>query len=188
MFFPCPLLFFLPFCSISLFLFGFFTVSLRFSALFSLFSHTFHLLRYLPPLVLDFSAFGFLFFGFLSAFSLFCCRFCPPQSRIQPKNLLFCPFLRFLFPFLCLHDRLLHRFFCFFPVFFLRLSALAEEKSKIRRFHLSNSKKSCEQCKRRRRKAKTGGAGREKRRQKGKIGTHSRHHLTKKQAFFSLTT
>ncbi len=117
MFFPCPLLFFLPFCSISLFLFGFFTVSLRFSALFSLFSHTFHLLRYLPPLVLDFSAFGFLFFGFLSAFSLFCCRFCPPQSRIQPKNLLFCPFLRFLFPFLCLHDRLLHRFFAFFLFF-----------------------------------------------------------------------
>lgn len=68
-------------------------------------------------------------------------------------------------------------------MFFLRLSAFAEEKSKIRRFRLSNGKKSCEQRKLRRRKAKTSGAGREKRRQKGKIGTQSRHHLTKTSVF-----
>ena len=91
----------------------FFTVFGSFSSFLALF----HLLRYLPPLVLDFSAFGFLFFGFPSTFSLFSCRFCPPQSRIHPKNLLFCPFLRFLFLFLCLHDRLSHRFFASFLLF-----------------------------------------------------------------------
>lgn len=141
---------------------GFFTVFGSFFPPFSRFSPF-----KAPPLVLDFSAFGFLFFGFLSTFSLFFCRFCPPQSRIHLKNPLFYPFLCFLFLFLRLYDRLSSRFLLF-PCFSLWLSAFAEEKSKIRRFRLSNNKKSCEQRKRRRRKANTGSAGRKKRRQKGK--------------------
>lgn len=152
-----------------------------------LFSRFFHLLRYLPPLVLDFSAFGFLFFGFLSTFSLFFCRFCPPQSRIHPINLPFLSVSSLSFSVFLLARSSFAPFFCFFMFFSLRLSAFAEEKPKIRRFRLSNSKKVCEQCNRRRRKAKTDGAGRKKRCQKGKSALRA-GTISQKQAFFSLIT
>lgn len=174
---PCFAVFLRCFCLVHccfFFLFALFRYSF---SVFSLFLYGFWLFF---PLFLYFSPFKasaapcarffgvwFSFFGFLSTSSLFFCRFCSPQSRIHLKNPLFYPFLCFLFLFFCLHDRLSHRFFAF-SCFFLRLSAFAEEKSKIRRFHLSNSKKSCEQRKRRRRKAKTGSAGRENAVKKGK--------------------
>lgn len=182
LFLPCPLLFILPFCSILLFLFGFFTVSLRFSALFSLFSHIFHLLRYLPPLVLDFSVFGFLFSVFFRLFryssAVFALRSPVPTSKIH----FFVRFFAFFFCFFAC-TIVFRTVFLLFSCFFLRLSAFAEEKSKIRRFHLSNSKKSCEQRKRRRRKAKTGSAGRKNTVKRG--NRHSEQALSHKNKRFS---
>lgn len=74
----------------------FFTV---FGSFFPLFSHFSPFKASAAPCARFFGVW-FSFFGFLSAFSLFFCRFCPPQSRIHLKNPLFYPFLCFLFRFL----------------------------------------------------------------------------------------
>lgn len=94
----------------SLFLYGFRLFFSSFLALFSPFKVS------AAPCARFFGVW-FSFFGFLSTFSLFFCRFCPPQFRIHLKNPLFCSILRFLFLFFCLHDRLLLRFFAFFMFF-----------------------------------------------------------------------
>lgn len=112
----------------------FFTV---FGSFFPLFSHFFHLLRHLPPLVLDFSAFGFLFSVFFRLFRYSAAVFAPflPSAVPYPpqKSTFFVRFFAFFFCFFAC-TIVLRTVFCFFPVFFLRLSAFAEEKSKIRRF------------------------------------------------------
>ena len=134
---------------------------------FSLFSYTFHLLRHLPPLVLDFSVFGFLFSVFFRLLRYSSAVFALRSPVSTSKIHFFIRFFAFFFCFFACTIVFRTVFFAF-SCFFLRLSAFAEEKSKIRRFHLSNSKKSCEQRKRRRRKAKTGSAGRENAVKKGK--------------------
>ncbi len=84
---------------------------------FSLFFHTFLPFKVSAAPCARFFGVWFSFFGFLSTFALFFCRFCPPQSRIHPKNLPFFFVSSLSFLFLCLHDRLSHRFFAFFMFF-----------------------------------------------------------------------
>ena len=189
MFLPCPPLFILPFCSISLFLFVF-SLFLRSFWLFFSFLALFFTFYGICALCTRFFG-GCCSIGFLSAFWVFyrhCCLLCFPSPLKNPPLR---PFFRFLFLFLCLYGRLLHRFLAFF----MRLSEFAEEKLKNALFLFIRQRKNArtaqtvasEGKKRRRRKARNGGVGRQKPPAKGKIDTRA-GNISQKQAFFSLIT
>ena len=177
---------FLPFCSILLFLFGFFHCFFTVFGSFFLFSHTFHLLRYLPPLVLDFSAFGFLFSVFFRLFRYSAAVFAL-RSPVSTSKIYF--FVRFFAFFFCFFACIIvfRTVFLLFHAFFLRLSAFAEEKSKIRRFRLSNGKKIVRTAQTTAQEGKNRRCRKEKRRQKGKSALRA-DTISQKQAFFSLIT